>query len=60
MNWVICKGAIPIPTIKNKEQVLDCFQALGWKLDPADEARLDVLGITDSPDWYTYRHLQNW
>ncbi|KEQ73151.1 Aldo/keto reductase, partial [Aureobasidium namibiae CBS 147.97] len=41
MNWVICKGAIPIPTVKNREQVVDCLQALGWRLDQDDEDRLD-------------------
>ncbi|KAH0276227.1 hypothetical protein KCU91_g4009, partial [Aureobasidium melanogenum] len=60
LNWVICKGAIPIPTVKNREQVVDCLQALGWRLDQDDENRLDVLGVTNSPDYHTLQHFQNW
>ncbi|KAG9909848.1 hypothetical protein KCU98_g2655, partial [Aureobasidium melanogenum] len=60
LNWVICKGAIPIPTVKNREQVVDCLQALGWRLDKDDENRLDVLGVTNSPDYHTLQHFQNW
>ncbi|KAG9732074.1 hypothetical protein KCU73_g11417, partial [Aureobasidium melanogenum] len=60
LNWVICKGAIPIPTVKNREQVVDCLQALGWRLDQDDENRLDVLGVTNSPDYHLLQHLQNW
>ncbi|KAJ9632305.1 hypothetical protein H2203_000709 [Taxawa tesnikishii (nom. ined.)] len=60
LNWVICKGAIPIPTVKNRDQVTDNLQALGWRLSKEDENRLDVLGLTNSPDWYTYSHFQNW
>ncbi|KAF2202545.1 Aldo/keto reductase, partial [Delitschia confertaspora ATCC 74209] len=45
LNWVICKGAIPIPTPKNAKQVEDCMQALGWRLTKEDENRLDALGL---------------
>ncbi|KAF3036640.1 hypothetical protein E8E11_004701 [Didymella keratinophila] len=48
LNWVVCKGAIPIPTPKNKEQVDDCLQALGWRLSQTEEDRLDALGLTNA------------
>ncbi|ODQ52834.1 Aldo/keto reductase, partial [Saitoella complicata NRRL Y-17804] len=51
LNWVICKGAIPIPGVKNGVQVKDCLQAMGWRLSKEDEGRLDVLGLTNSWDW---------
>lgn len=60
LNWVICKGAIPIPTAKNKEQVNDLLQALGWRISVEDERRLDVLGLTNSWDYNLLKHFQNW
>lgn len=60
LNWVICKGAIPIPGVKNATQVNDCMQALGWRLSKGDEGRLDVLGLTNSWDWNLAKHFQNW
>jgi len=48
----MCKGAIPIPTPKNKEQVEDSTQALGWRLKKQDEESLDALGLVIAPDWY--------
>lgn len=60
LNWVLCKGAIPIPTAKNKEQVEDCYQALGWRLSKPDEHRLDALGLTNAWDWNLLKHFQNW
>jgi pyridoxine 4-dehydrogenase len=41
LNWVICKGAIPIAGASSAEQVRQNSQALGWRLDPADVALLD-------------------
>ncbi|KAH7049456.1 NADP-dependent oxidoreductase domain-containing protein [Macrophomina phaseolina] len=60
LNWVLCKGAIPIPTAKNKEQVEDCYQTLGWRLSKPDEHRLDALGLTNAWDWNLLKHFQNW
>jgi pyridoxine 4-dehydrogenase len=60
MNWVICKGAIPIPTPKNREQLDDVCGCLGWKLTQEDEERLDVLGVENGYDWHTLKHFQNW
>ena len=41
LNWVICKGALPIPGAKNEEQALQNTGALGWKLTDDEVARLD-------------------
>jgi aryl-alcohol dehydrogenase-like predicted oxidoreductase len=40
LNWVICKGAIPIPGAKNASQVQQNAGAVGWRLS-ADE--MDTL-----------------
>jgi diketogulonate reductase-like aldo/keto reductase len=57
---VMCKGAIPVPIPKNKEQVADCLQALGWRLSKNDEDRLGALGVTNVWDWNLIKHFQNW
>lgn len=59
LNWVMCKGAIPIPSIKNAEQARDCAEALGWKLTQEEEVALDNLGIENEWDWNLWRHFQN-
>ena len=41
LNWVICKGAMPIPGAKNGEQAHQNAGALGWKLTEEEVARLD-------------------
>jgi aryl-alcohol dehydrogenase-like predicted oxidoreductase len=41
LNWVICKGALPIPGAKNAEQAQDNAAALGWRLTDEESARLD-------------------
>jgi aryl-alcohol dehydrogenase-like predicted oxidoreductase len=32
VNWVICKGALPIPGARNARQAQEIVGALGWKL----------------------------
>ncbi|CAG9462230.1 unnamed protein product [Pedinophyceae sp. YPF-701] len=32
INWVICKGALPIPGVKNAKQVREAAGAFGWRL----------------------------
>jgi pyridoxine 4-dehydrogenase len=59
-NWVICKGAIPIPTPKNSEQAEDLLQSLGWRLSDEDERRLDAVGLTNAWDYNLLKHFQNW
>ena len=40
-NWVICKGALPIPGAKNAAQALENTGGLGWKLTEEEVERLD-------------------
>ncbi len=41
LNWVICKGALPIPGAKNAAQAQQNAGALGWRLTDEEVARLD-------------------
>ncbi len=41
LNWVICKGALPIPGAKNAAQAQQNAGALGWRLTDVELARLD-------------------
>jgi aryl-alcohol dehydrogenase-like predicted oxidoreductase len=41
LNWLICKGALPIPGAKNVRQARENAGALGWRLSEADVAALD-------------------
>lgn len=41
LNWVMCKGALPIPGAKNAAQALQNAGALGWKLTDEEFAKLD-------------------
>jgi len=41
LNWVMCKGAVPIPGAKNQEQAEQNAGALGWRLSAAEVAALD-------------------
>ncbi|HEY2980486.1 MAG TPA: aldo/keto reductase, partial [Anaerolineales bacterium] len=41
MNWLIRKGALPIPGAKTAAQALENAGALGWKLTDAQVALLD-------------------
>jgi aryl-alcohol dehydrogenase-like predicted oxidoreductase len=41
LNWVICKGAIPIPGPKNESQAADILGSLGWELSKEEVAALD-------------------
>jgi aryl-alcohol dehydrogenase-like predicted oxidoreductase len=41
LNWVICKGAVPIPGAKNARQAQENAGALGWRLTEAEVAALD-------------------
>lgn len=42
LNWVICKGALPIPGAKNYAQAEQNAGALGWRLTEAEVAALDA------------------
>ena len=41
LNWVICKGAVPIPGAKNARQAESNAGALGWRLTEEEIAALD-------------------
>lgn len=45
LNWIICKGAVPIPGAKNAEQARQNAGAVGWRLTPAQVAQLDTLAV---------------
>jgi len=41
INWVICKGALPIPGAKNLQQAETNAGAVGWRLTPEQLGALD-------------------
>ena len=41
LNWLICKGTVPIPGAKNREQAEQNAGALGWRLSEEEVAALD-------------------
>jgi len=43
LNWVICKGALPIPGAKNATQAEQNAGALGWRLTEEEIAALDEV-----------------
>ena len=43
LNWLIAKGALPIPGAKNADQAHDNAGALGWSLSPDEVAALDAV-----------------
>jgi len=45
LNWIIAKGAVPIPGAKNAEQAVENAGALGWHLSEAEIAALDQIGL---------------
>jgi len=42
LNWLMCKGAVPIPGAKNAAQAAQNAGALGWRLSDDDVATLDA------------------
>ena len=49
LNWVICKGALPIPGAKKPAQILENAGALGWKLSADEVHRLDEMSDQINP-----------
>jgi len=45
LNWVMAKGAVPIPGAKNRHQAEENAGALGWRLDDDEVARLDWAAL---------------
>jgi len=48
LNWLICKGALPIPGAKNAKQAEQNAGAIGWRLTPDEVKALD-----DASDKFT-------
>jgi aryl-alcohol dehydrogenase-like predicted oxidoreductase len=42
LNWVMCKGAVPIPGAKNARQAQENAATLGWRLAETEIAALDA------------------
>jgi len=42
LNWLLCKGTLPIPGAKNPQQAQQNAGALGWRLTDAEVAALDA------------------
>lgn len=42
LNWLICKGALPIPGAKNAKQAEQNTGAIGWRLTPEEIKKLDA------------------
>jgi len=45
LNWVVAKGAVPIPGAKNRLQAEENAGALGWSLDGDQLDRLDRVAL---------------
>jgi aryl-alcohol dehydrogenase-like predicted oxidoreductase len=45
LNWLICKGALPIPGAKSAAHARDNAAAAGWRLTAADVAALDEASL---------------
>jgi aryl-alcohol dehydrogenase-like predicted oxidoreductase len=43
INWVICKGALPIPGAKDRYQAEENAGAAGWRLTDDEVAELDAM-----------------
>jgi aryl-alcohol dehydrogenase-like predicted oxidoreductase len=44
LNWVMQKGAVPIPGVKNERQAVDVLGSLGWSLAADEMNALDKAG----------------
>lgn len=45
LNWLMAKGAVPIPGAKNRGQAVENAGALGWSLDADEVAALDRVAL---------------
>jgi aryl-alcohol dehydrogenase-like predicted oxidoreductase len=44
LNWIVCKGAVPIPGAKNPSQAAQNAGAMGWRLEAGEVDALDREG----------------
>lgn len=45
LNWIMAKGAVPIPGAKNRQQAEDNAGALGWAMRADNVAALDAVAL---------------
>jgi aryl-alcohol dehydrogenase-like predicted oxidoreductase len=45
INWVLCRGALPIPGAKSEEQARENAGAMGWRISEAEMAALEVAAV---------------
>ena len=45
LQWIIAKGAVPIPGAKNQPQGAENAGALGWSMEPEELASLDAAAL---------------
>jgi aryl-alcohol dehydrogenase-like predicted oxidoreductase len=50
LNWLIAKGAVPIPGAKNRQQAEENAGALGWSVDQDDVRALDAAALHSKPN----------
>ncbi|KAF9971339.1 hypothetical protein BGZ73_005744 [Actinomortierella ambigua] len=55
LNWVICKGALPIVGARTREQARQNVKCLGWRLTEQQIADLDKEALTGS-NGYIWQH----
>lgn len=53
LNWLICKGALPIPGAKTPQQAESNAGGAGWQMTEEEAAKLDA--VTDNIREYTKR-----
>lgn len=41
LNWLLCKGVVPIPGAKNAKQVEEIAGAMGWRLEEGEVLELE-------------------
>jgi aryl-alcohol dehydrogenase-like predicted oxidoreductase len=46
LQWLIAKGAVPIPGAKNRQQAEDNAGGMGWSMTADEVAELDTAGLT--------------
>lgn len=50
LNWIICKGAIPIVGVRNEKQADENLCCIGWRLTEDEVQQLDKVSKT-GPTW---------
>lgn len=53
INWVICKGALPLVGVNNIKQLEEVLGAIDWRLSDEDMAKLDDITEHKYKDFYS-------